>query len=166
MFRTVVLSIVLSILVGGNRGFAQSPIPDAKAMEHTGELLTRWRDVRQLVLDGAIEQSRSREAAMVLAWGLIFEHLSESDETELVELLEEHVGSPQEVSRKLGGALEEFDTPSDSFVEKRGNFYSAYVSSLDQSGQIYVLYVPESYHSERQYALEVYPRALGYKTPG
>ena len=166
MYRTVVLSIVLSILVGGNRGLAESPIPDTKAMRCTGELLTRWRDVRQLVLDGAIEQSRSREAAMVLAWGLILEHLSESDETELVELLEEHVGSPQEISWKLGGALEEFDAPNDSFAEKRGNFYSAYISSLDQSGQIYVLYVPKSYHPERQYALEVHPRALGYKAPG
>lgn len=166
MYRTVILAIVLSMIVGGNWTYAESPISDTKAMEHTSELLARWRAVRQLVLDGTIEQSRNREAAMVLAWGLMYEYFSKSDETELPELLEAHVGSPEEIGRRLGDALEAFDTPNDSFAEKRGNFYSAYVSSLDQSGQIYILYVPESYDPEVQYALEVHPRALGYKTPG
>ena len=134
-------------------------------MEHTGELLARWRDVRQLALDGTIEESRRREAAMVLAWGLILEHFSESDEADLLELLEEHVGSPEDVSRRLGEALEEFDTPNDSFAEKRGSFFSAYVSSLDGSGQIYNLDVPESYNPDVQYALEVRPKDLEYKAP-
>ncbi|MFC1712576.1 hypothetical protein ACFL6S_02845 [Candidatus Poribacteria bacterium] len=163
MYKIVVLAIMLSIVMGGKRGFAESLIPDTKGMEHTAELLTRWRDVRQLVLDGAIQQSRSREAAMVLAWGLIFEYLSESDETELLELLREHVGSPEDISRRLGKALEEFDAPNDSFAGKRGRFFSAYVSTLDQSGQIYNLYVPESYNPEMQYALHVYPKDLDYK---
>jgi len=165
MHSVAFLVIMLFAVVGEDPVLADTHIPDTKGMEHTSELLARWRDVRQLVLDGKIEQSRSREAAMVLAWGLVLEHLSESDEAELLGLLEEHVGSPEDVSRRLGEALEEFDTPDDSFAEKRGAFFSAYVSSLDQSGQIYSLHVPESYDPETQYALEVRPKDMGYKAP-
>ena len=163
MIKLLVTTIAL---IHAHAAWSDTAPADRQAALEEKNLLGRWREVRRMVEEERVRTEQVREAAMVMAWGLILEHLNESDETELLELLKEHVGSSEDVSRRLGEALEEFDAPNDSFAEKRGNFYSAYVSSLDRSGQIYILYVPESYNPEAQYALEVHPRALGYKTPG
>lgn len=159
------LLIVLLSAVSGTAAHAKSPVTDTSNTEDTRQLLARWGEVRQLVLDDEIHASGDREAALVLAWGQLLDHLSHSNQADLVELIEAYVGSPQEVGQNLSEALRDLDAPTDIYAEKRGTFFSAYVSSLDRSGQIYSLYVPESYHPDRQYALEVRPKDLDYKIP-
>jgi hypothetical protein len=117
-------------------------------------------------MDDALEADQQREAAMVLVLGQFLQYFNESKDEAFLKILEEGVGAPEQVSRRLREALEEFDASHESYAEKRGSFFSAYLSSLDQSGQIYSLYVPQSYDPRILYPLEVRPRSnLKFKAP-
>jgi len=113
--------------------------------------------VRQLVLDGEIEESRSREAAVVMAWGQILENATDSADSELVELVERTIGSADYAREQLAAALDAHDTEDDHLAAKRGTFFSAYRSRVDGSGQLYRIHVPPEYDPERSYALVVRP---------
>ncbi|HIJ72686.1 MAG TPA: hypothetical protein HPP83_01160 [Candidatus Hydrogenedentes bacterium] len=122
-------------------------------------LLTRVRQVRQLVSSTGIAKERLREASMVLAWGQLLEHMGECEDPEHMAVVKEYVESPSFVRKMLTDALADFETEGDSFAARRGMFLSAYISNLDSSGQFYALFVPQSYDPHKLHALEVRPAA-------
>jgi hypothetical protein len=164
MHRFVYLTIVL--LFFSIEMPASAEAPETIGDFNTDEMLSRWHAVRHLIPTGALKKDQQREAAMVAILGQFLADFAEDGSEEFLKSLEAGVGAPGEVIRKLGEALEEFDAPRDSYAEERGSFFSAYISTLDQSGVLYSLYVPESYDPTIPHPLEVHPRSnLKFKTP-
>ncbi|MBT6147194.1 MAG: hypothetical protein HOH74_17290, partial [Gemmatimonadetes bacterium] len=153
---------VLGIVLGIQLSFAQMPDSGARA----DELLARWHRVRQLVVDGALGQDQRREAAMVLVQGQFLANFDASHDPQFAEWVESAAGSRQDVRLRLAGALADLDAPGDRFAGRRGSFFSAYTSTMDGSGQIYSLYVPETYDPTEAHALELRPHSnLKFREP-
>jgi len=166
MYKFFFLIMIMFYIVSGDTVFAETRIANTSGIEKISKQLSRWREVKQLVKDDAVKQNKHRNAAMVLVLGQFLEYFNESKDKEFLSLLRNGVGTPEQVSLRIKKALEEFDAPNDSYAKKRGSFFSAYISTLDKSGQIYSLYIPESYDPKIQYALEIRPCSnLKFKAP-
>jgi len=119
--------------------------------------LSRWREIAYLVQEGRIPASRERAAAQVMAWGQMAEHFQLADDEEMRGLLESRVESPGFVEARLEAAVHAFDADDGRFADSTGTFFDAYVSSLDKSGQLYILHVPAGYTPQQSYPLVVRP---------
>ncbi|KKK88242.1 hypothetical protein LCGC14_2745160, partial [marine sediment metagenome] len=88
-------------------------------------------------------------------------------DVEVVKSLKRHVQSADSGRKQLAEALAAYEGKGDSFADKRGAFFSAYVSTLDRSGQLYLLHVPPSYDPTKKHALQVRsaPYVRRYDTP-
>jgi hypothetical protein len=167
MHRFIYLIIALLCFVTGKPISIEARTPGkTENNKNTGDLLSQWRAVRHLVTDDALDNDRQREAAMVSTLGQFLADFAKGENEEFLKVLEGSVGTPQQVGQRLREALEAFDASGDSFAKKRGSFFSAYLSTLDQSGVLYSLHVPDSYDPSIPHPLEVHPRSnLKFKTP-
>jgi predicted esterase len=153
------LAVVCSVCAASPRLLAAAtPAPESR------QLLSRWRQTRDMVKRGAVPADQLREAAMVLAWGQPLEYLEEGEDAEMLDLIKERLGTPDFARQQLAQALADLDAEGDSFAARRGGFLTAFVSTVDDSGQIYLLQMPADYDPDRQYPLEVRPsRYLNYQ---
>ena len=127
------------------------------APEGKGQLLERWRGVRELVARGAVPAEKKRDAAMVLVWGQIVDELSGNCDAATVEQLSARLQSTDSAASRLADTLSAYDAEGDTLAKRRGTFFSAYISGLDNSGQLYLLHVPQDYDPKVRYPLEVRP---------
>ena len=122
------------------------------------ELLSRYRDAKARISHGSVADEQVRESGMVLMWGQLLELLTTShvddDTAKSVKWLSLSV---QLAERRLSEALTAYDSPGDSYVTRRGTFFAAYVSTMDKSGQPYVIHVPKTYGPNTAYPLEFRP---------
>jgi len=151
------VTIALLCVALGGQVLAEAPVADGR-LDPDG-LLSRWRAVRDSARAGQIDEERQREAAMVSTLGRFLADLREDGDEGFLQLLEGSVGAPEQVSQRLQEAVQALDTPGDSFARRRGSFFSAYLSTLDRSGVLYSLHVPESYNPSVPHPLEVHPRS-------
>lgn len=164
MRSTLTIAFVLKLVLASASALAQASVPSTSGGDED-TLLSRWHAVKKLVRQTSIEKDRERDAAMVLVLGRFLDIYRRSTDEQFVKGMQESVGSPDQVRDKLRGALRDFDAAGDSYARKRGSFLSAYISTLDQSGQAYSLHVPASYDPATPSALEVRPGFFQAKAP-
>ncbi len=118
-------------------------------------LLAHVEKVKALVDAGQFDAAKMRTAAMVLARAQLLQGIiSEPDERRLGEF-NQRAGSVKDALAALKTAFADYESTRDPYTKKRGLFLTAYLSSADSSGQIYGLYVPESYDAAKPYPLLV-----------
>ena len=116
--------------------------------------LARSRVAVQRIRSGAMDVDRQRAGAMVLArHELLHRRLAGVD---LFAVGHDVVGTPRQAAASLCRSLEDFEGEEDVYAKRRGRFETAFRSTVDGSGQLYVLHVPSSYDPAKKYGLRIF----------
>ena len=142
-------------------GDLMGPVSIGPAYLKAGELLSRGKRIAQDLSRGRLPHSKRRAAALVLAWSdLLAQTAIDQGDRDLGEVTKRSQ-NVEVCSRRLEQALADYEAAGDVISQRRGGFLTAYISTADQSGQIYSLYVPPHYSPDRAWPLHVHMHGYG-----